>query len=201
MPADGPPDAVTIASLLEGDGPAAVDALERLEAASPERRKSVLRSLRGRVDDPFVPTKDGETAVDGLYVAGWMSDETVHQVSANAGHGARIGLAVAREDMSERYWPAVGERYVDWVVHDGRYGGEEWADHVEEWFEREMLPAPEDVDDALIEQAREDLKAEFLGRCVTDDELEARQRRGQRLLLDALDDDVIAEYAESLSSR
>jgi len=151
-------------------------------------------------EDPFVPTEEGGTAVDGLYVAGWMSDESVHQVSANAGHGARVGVAVAREEMSERYWPAVGDRYVDWVVHDGRYGGEEWADHVEEWFEREMLPAPEGVDEALIERACQDLKAEFLGRCVGADELETRQRRSQRLLLEALDDDVIAEYAESLDS-
>jgi len=52
MPADGPPDAETLASLLERNDPSAVDALERLESAPPKRRKSVLRSLRGRVDDP-----------------------------------------------------------------------------------------------------------------------------------------------------
>jgi len=28
--------------------------------------------------DPFVPSEGGRTDVDGLYVAGWMSDETVH---------------------------------------------------------------------------------------------------------------------------
>jgi hypothetical protein len=84
----------------------------------------VLASLTETLPEPapFAPTEAGRTAVDGLYVAGWMSDETVHQVGVNAGHGARVGLALARDDMSERYWLAVGERYVDWVVHEGRYG-------------------------------------------------------------------------------
>lgn len=145
--------------------------------------------------DPFVPTEGGRTAVAGLYAAGWMSDETVHQVGVNVGHGARVGLALARDDMSDRYWPAVGERYVDWVVHDGRYGGDGWDDHVDEWFEREMLPADDGVDRSVVDAAREDLKAEFLDRCVTAEERERRDRRGQRRLLDALDDDVVREYA------
>ncbi|RLM71319.1 FAD-binding protein [Halorubrum sp. Atlit-8R] len=148
----------------------------------------------GSPPEPFVPTDGGRTEVPGLYVAGWMSDETVHQVAVSVGHGAQVGLALARDDMSERYWPAVGERYVDWVVHDGRYGGDGWDAHVDEWFEREMLPADGDLDQALVERAREDLKAEFLGRCVTPEERSRRDRRGQRRLLDALDDDVIGAY-------
>ena len=91
----------------------------------------------GDDEDPFVPTDAGRTAVDGLYVAGWMSDETAHQVGINAGHGARVGLALARDDMSDRYWPAVGERYVDWVVHEGRYGGDGWDEHVDDDLIRE----------------------------------------------------------------
>ncbi|WP_053771739.1 FAD-dependent oxidoreductase [Halorubrum tropicale] len=149
----------------------------------------------GSPPDPFVPTDGGRTEVPGLYVAGWMSDETVHQVGVNVGHGARVGLALARDDMSDRYWPAVGERYVDWVVHDGRYGGDGWDDHVDEWFEREMLPADDGVDRSVVDAAREDLKAEFLDRCVTAEERERRDRRGQLRLLDALDDDVVREYA------
>jgi glycine/D-amino acid oxidase-like deaminating enzyme len=151
--------------------------------------------------DPFVPTEAGRTNVAGLYVAGWMSDETVHQVGVNAGHGARVGLALARDDMSERYWPAVGERYVDWVVHDGRYGGDDWDEHVEDWFDREMRPEDGSVDRSRLEAACEDLKGEFLGRCVDEEERAERERRGQRLLLEQLDDDVISEYARTVQSE
>jgi glycine/D-amino acid oxidase-like deaminating enzyme len=150
--------------------------------------------------DPFAPTEVGRTAVDGLYVAGWMSDETAHQVGVTAGHGARVGLALARDDMTERYWPAVGERYVDWVVDDGRYGGDDWDEHIAEWFEREMLPADEDVEPARLEAAREDLKAEFLGRCIGEDERARRDREGQRLLLERLDDEIVREYAATLDA-
>ena len=148
--------------------------------------------------EPFAPTDAGRTAAAGLYVAGWMSDETAHQVGVNVGHGTRVGLALCRDDMSERYWPAVGERYVDWVVHEGRYGGEGWDEHVDEWFDREMLPSPEGVDTDLIAAAREDLKAEFLDREVDADERARRDREGQRLLLERLDDNVVREYAATL---
>jgi glycine/D-amino acid oxidase-like deaminating enzyme len=162
----------------------------------------VLASLTETLPEPapFAPTEAGRTEVDGLYVAGWMSDETVHQVAVNAGHGARVGLALARDDMSERYWPAVGERYVDWVVHDGRYGGEGWDEHVDEWFDREMLDDDVDVEPERIERAREDLKAEFLDRGIDETERERRDREGQRRLLEHLDDDVVREYARSLDT-
>ncbi|EMA43409.1 FAD-dependent oxidoreductase [Halococcus saccharolyticus] len=151
--------------------------------------------------DPFAPTEGGRTNVDGLYVAGWMSDETVHQVGVNAGHGARAGLALARDDMSERYWPAVGDRYVDWVVHDGRYGGDGWDEHVDEWFDDEMLPEEHDLDKTTVDAARTDLKTEFLGRCIDTEERRRRDRDGQRQLLTHLDDDLIREHAETLDQR
>lgn len=171
---------------------------------------AVLDPLTGELPepDPFVPTEAGRTPIDGLYVAGWMSDETVHQVGVNAGHGARTGLALARDDMSERYWPAVGERYVDGVVGDGRYGGDGWDEHVDEWFDREMRPEDpaydhdcghdHDRDEATIDAARTDLKAEFLGRCIDAAERERRDRVGQRQMLERLDDDLVREYVETL---
>jgi hypothetical protein len=151
--------------------------------------------------DTFAPTDAGRTDVDGLYVAGWMSDETVHQVSVNAGHGARTGLALARDDMSDRYWPAVGERYVDWVVHEGRYGGDGWHDHVDEWFEREMRPDGQAVEQERRQQARADLKAEFLGRQIDQAEQARRERDGQRQLLEHIDDEHILEYARELDAE
>lgn len=148
--------------------------------------------------DPFAPTDSGRTEVDGLYVAGWMSDETVHQVGVNVGHGTRAGVSLVRDDMSDRYWPAVGERYVDWVVHEGRYGGDGWEDHIDEWFEDEMVPDDHDLDPTTLERARDDLAAEFLGREIDDEERRARDRAGQHQLLEQLDDDVVLEYASTL---
>jgi thioredoxin reductase len=174
-------DRVVVAAAYDGD------VLEPLGDALPE-------------PDPFVPTDAGRTDIDGLYVAGWASDETVHQVGVNVGHGTRVGLTVARDDMSERYWPAVGERYVDWVVHEGRYGGDGWTDHIDEWFEEEMRPADDDLDPATVEQARDDLAAEFLGREIDETERRRRDRAGQRRLLDHLDDEVIREYAAELDA-
>lgn len=149
------------------------------------------------MEDPFCPTDAGRTAVDGLYAAGWLADGTVHQVAANVGDGARAALTLCRDEMSARYWPAVGERYVDWVVHEGRYGGDGWADGVEEWFEDELLPAPDHVAAETVERAREDLKAEFLGRRLVDPP-EPVDREGQRVLLEHLDDAVVREYAADL---
>jgi len=183
-------DRVVVAAAYDGD------VLEPLASDLPE-------------PEPFAPTENGRTEVDGLYIAGWMSNETEHQVGINAGHGARVGLALARDDMSERYWDAVGERYVDWVVHEGRYGGEGWDEHVDEWFEQEMLPADVDrssyeggeVEPELIEDAREDLKKEFLDRCIDEDELRRRDREGQRRLLEQFDEEVVMEYAKELEER
>jgi hypothetical protein len=175
-------DRVVVAAAYDGD------VLEPLGDALPE-------------PDPFVPTEAGRTGVDGLYVAGWMSDETAHQVGINAGHGTRVGLALARDEMSERYWPAVGERYVDWVVHEGRYGGDGWTDHIDEWFESDMLPDGHDLDLGLVEQARDDLAAEFLDREVDSEERQRRDRTGQRLLLDHLDDDLVVERARELTAE
>jgi hypothetical protein len=146
-------------------------------------------------DEPFLVTDTGRTDIDGLYACGWLTDETAHQASINAGHGARAALSVIRDDLRERYWPAIADRYVDWVVAEGRYGGDGWDEHVDEWFGREMVPDDHDLDDELIDRAREDLAAEFLGRCIDETEQERRDREGQRRLLERLDDDIIREYA------
>ena len=183
---------VVVAAACDGDVLAPV--AEAFERAATDADKDNADND----EDPFVPTDAGRTAVDGLYVAGWVSDETAHQVGINAGHGARVGLALARDDMSERYWSAVGERYVDRVVHEGRYGGDGWNEHVDEWFDREMLPDGHDLDQETTDAAREDLKGEFLGRRIDADERDRRERESQRMLLDHIDDDLIRERVNEL---
>jgi len=149
-------------------------------------------------DDRFgmVDSDAGRTAVDGLYAAGWMTTETVHQVVVSAGHGARAAVSLVRDDLAGRYWPAVADHYVDWVVHEGRYGGEDWDDHTREWFADEVRV--DGVDDDLAEAALSHLRSEFLARQVTDAELARRDRAGQRSLLEQLDDDVVRSYAADL---
>ena len=147
----------------------------------------------------FLDTDDGRTSVDGLYAAGWLTDDTVHQAVVNAGDGARAAVALARDDLTDRYWPAVGELYVDWVVDDDRYGEDGWHDDVDDWFDREIAPgAPADWDDADVERAREEMKTAFLDRGITDVERERREERGQRRVLESMDDDVVREYAANL---
>ena len=64
-----------------------------------------------------------------------------------------------------------------------------WAVSPDESVERERLDA-----------ACEDIKTEFLGRCIDDEERAQRERCGQRLLLGQLDDEVVHEYARSLEA-
>jgi len=143
----------------------------------------------------FVASDDGRTEIEGLYAAGWMTDETVHQVVVSAGHGAHAAISLVRDDIEARYWQAVADLYVDWVVDDDRYAGDdEWHADTEEWFEDEVRR--EDVDEGIAADALAHLKAEFLDRCLPDEERERRDREGQRKLLEHLDDDVIREYVD-----
>ena len=71
---------------------------------------------------------------------------------------------------------------------------------MDEWFDREMLPAEGDLDQETIDAARKDLKREFLGRQINADEWDRREREGQRMLLDHVDDDLIRERADELET-
>jgi phytoene dehydrogenase-like protein len=113
----------------------------------------------------------------------------------------RVTAVRRREDGGFDVGTTGREAVADRVVVAAAYDGEGWDDHVDDWFETEMLPGDHDADDATVEAAREDLKAEFLGRCVDAEERRRRDREGQRLLLEALDDDVIREYAGGITDN
>ena len=145
----------------------------------------------------FVDSDAGRTAVDGLYTAGWMTDEVDHQVAASVGHGARAALALARDDLGARYWPELAECHQDWVVDGDRYAGDEaWYADTREWFDETVVV--DDLDDDIVEAGFEYISGEFLDRCLDADERAERDREGQYLLLEQLDDAVIREYAGSL---
>lgn len=133
-------------------------------------------------DEGFLVTDGGRTPVEGLYASGELADGTVHQAIVNAGDGARAALALARGDMSRRYWPAVGERYVDWVVDEGRYGGDGWDDHVEEWFDREVLPAGLDPGSDRARQVRVDPRHQRRAQTHSrGEQVRRRHRRSRRV--------------------
>ena len=58
-----------------------------------------------------------------------------------------------------------------------------------------MLPDGHDLDQETIDAAREDLKGEFLGRQIDSDERDRREREGQRMLLNHIDNDLICKRA------
>lgn len=146
----------------------------------------------------FIDSEAGRTSVEGLYAAGWMADETCHQVSTTAGHGGRVAISLARDDLSARYWPELAEIYQDWVVAEDRYAGDEqWYEDTREWFEENVLV--EGLDDDIAEAGFEQLCGEFLDRCLDEDEHDERDEEGQWLLLQRLDDAVVREYANSLA--
>jgi hypothetical protein len=149
----------------------------------------------------FLETDAGRTPVEGLYAGGWLTDDTVHQAVVNAGDGARTALSLIRDDLSDRYWDAIGEIYVDWVVDADRYGGDEWHENVDGWFDREIAPgAPDHLDADELDEIRSELKTAFLDRGIDADERDRREREGQRRLLEALDDDVVRAYAEEIDA-
>jgi hypothetical protein len=142
----------------------------------------------------FAETVDGfgRTERDGLYVTGWMAEGGVHQVSVNAGRGAQVGVGLVRDEMVARgYWPDLAEHYVDWVVHDGRYGGEEWEASIRSFL---ADTAPEDAADEEFEALFDAVSEQFLSRQIDAEERARRVERGERLLLEHVSDDTIRTY-------
>ncbi|WP_284014265.1 FAD-dependent oxidoreductase [Halobaculum litoreum] len=141
-------------------------------------------------------TDHGRTTVTGLYAAGWLTDETVHQAVVNAGHGARAATSLARDDLDARFWPGVGDNLVDWVVYEDRYAvDDEWEADTREWFDREVV-GDATVDDATVEAAYDVVRSEYVARMIDAEEAAERDRAGQRRLLAHVDDDVIREYLD-----
>lgn len=143
--------------------------------------------------------REGTTPVDGLYVAS-PSTEADRQAIMAAGRGARVGLRVVEDARRERGYPeAVVDRY-DWMREESTLD-DEWGDRDRwrEWFD-ERLPDDHDLDDDRRVELRErDIDRSFQT-YLSDGEIERRAVRGQRRLLDHVDDDLIREYAAALDT-
>ncbi|WP_128476994.1 FAD-dependent oxidoreductase [Halorussus pelagicus] len=160
--------------------------------------------------DRSYPDSDGTTPVDGLYVAS-PSDAADRQAIVAAGRGARVGLAVVRDTRRAEGLPDSIATHYDWMRREAARD-EEWADRDRwrEWydnrrpddFEVEDSGADDsDADDAEWARLRERDIDRRLATYLSDDEMEARAERGQRRLLDHIDDELVVERAREIETK
>ena len=141
------------------------------------------------------PGPQGRTAVDGLYVAGPLAG-VESQILVSAGQGARVGLAVVGEYRRtvEDWWDEAA-RYHDWVVEQGRYEGEEWAEQMAEYYAES---APDERDEATVRERALELARTRQDRQIDEAEIQRRTERAYDHLLDFVPDERILARADDL---
>ncbi|GAA0291921.1 NAD(P)/FAD-dependent oxidoreductase [Halarchaeum salinum] len=149
--------------------------------------------------DREYPDEDGRTPVDGLYVASPTRTADAQAIMA-AGQGARTARALLADVRRERGFPdAVADHY-DWVRREATLTGE-WATR-ERWREWFAERAPDDVDlnDEHVVEIREREIDRRLDAYREADEIAAAEERGQRRLLEHVDDEYILEAAREIEA-
>jgi len=143
---------------------------------------------------------DGTTPVDGLYVAS-PSAEADRQAIIAAGRGARVGLRVVEDAREERGFPRAVADHYDWMREESALDGE-WSDRDRwrEWFD-EQCPDDHDLDEDRRVELRERDIDRSLETYLSDDEIERRGVRGQKRLLDHVDDDLILDAARDIEAE
>ncbi|UPM42187.1 NAD(P)-binding protein [Halocatena salina] len=122
----------------------------------------------------------GRTAIDGLYVAGWLSGSP-HQVLISAGHGARVAKSLIEDRrLANGFWEEVAQ-YWDWQVEGGTYGDESWRQHIDDWVE-ETIPDDKSISEERRERVTEAVTEERLDFQLSDAEREQRMADGTTLL-------------------
>ncbi len=154
--------------------------------------------------DRDYPDSDGRTPLDGLYVAGPLAGCGDQAIIA-AGHGATVARALLRDlREAEGYWGQFAPHY-DWR-RKAENRREEWADP-ERWVELFEGTAPDDREAETIrrlaERYADDRDATFVDAETTTERAERGQRRvaaalDDDVLLEAVDDEAILEYAGGL---
>ena len=142
---------------------------------------------------------DGTTPVDGLYVASPASEADRQAIMA-AGRGARVGLRVVEDAREQRGYPEAVVDHYDWMREESTLEGE-WSDRDRwrEWFD-EQVPDDHDLDeDRRVKLRERDIDRSF-ETYLSDDGIEQRGERGQKRLLEHVDDDLIREYAADLDA-
>lgn len=142
---------------------------------------------------------DGSTPVDGLYVASPSIEDT--QALLAAGRGARVGLRVVETTRQERGYPdAVADHY-DWMRRESELD-DEWddRDRWRKWFD-DRLPEDPDLDEDRYVGLREHDIDRAFETYLPEEEIELRGVRGQKRLLEHVDNELILEAAREIGAE
>jgi len=150
--------------------------------------------------DREYPGSDGETPIEGLYVAS-PSSEADQQAVVAAGRGARVALRLIADLREERGYPDEFADCRDWVRREAELD-DEWSDRAawREWFE-DRLPDDHGLDERRLETLREREIDRYLATYVSDEEIDRRAERGQARLLDHVDDELVLERAREIRTE
>jgi Pyridine nucleotide-disulphide oxidoreductase len=150
--------------------------------------------------DREYPDKDGTTPVDGLYVAA-PTDDAEAQAILSAGQGARVARTILAEVRRERGFPDDIAEHWDWIRRDANLSGE-WADpdRWREWFDG-RIPDDHDLDEERLVELREREIDRKFATYLSGEEIERRIERGQKRLLEHIDDDRILDAARDIEAE
>lgn len=150
--------------------------------------------------DPDYADVDGRTPVDGLYVVAPNGARNAQAIVA-AGQGAAVARSLLKDYRQAQGYPEGVAPHYDWLRSESEFSGE-WGDRDRwrEWFHNQLDDEYEVSDDRL-EELRETYIDHAFETRVSNEEVDAREKDGQRRLLDHLDDDVIRAYVEELDTE
>ncbi|WP_226482831.1 FAD-dependent oxidoreductase [Natrinema amylolyticum] len=149
--------------------------------------------------DKSYAESDGTTPVDGLFIASPYG-ETGYQAIMAAGHGTRVGITVVEAVRREQGYPDPLANYYDWMRMDAELE-DEWRDR-DRWREQfdDRLPDDHGLGDERLTELREREIDRRLASYLSDEEIEQRRERGQKQLLEHIDDDLILRAAREIES-
>ncbi|WP_231186824.1 NAD(P)/FAD-dependent oxidoreductase [Haladaptatus sp. DYF46] len=150
--------------------------------------------------DRDYPDEDGTTPVDGLYVAAPAGDAEA-QAIISAGQGARVARTILAEVRRERGFPDDIADHWDWIRRDANLTGE-WADpdRWREWFDERTPDDPDFDEERLVELREREIDRKF-ATYLSDEEIDRRVERGQKRLLEHIDDDRILDAARDIEAE
>ncbi|SEO40722.1 Pyridine nucleotide-disulphide oxidoreductase [Halogranum amylolyticum] len=150
--------------------------------------------------DPDYADDDGRTPIDGLYVVAPAGERNAQAIVA-AGQGAYVARCLLEDHRRDQGYPDGVDSYYDWIRPDAEFTGE-WGDRDRwrEWF-HDRIPDEYAASDERVAELRERYIDHAFETKLTDEEVDARERRGQKRLLDHLDDDLILERARHIEAE
>ncbi|GGL42531.1 thioredoxin reductase [Halarchaeum grantii] len=150
--------------------------------------------------DRDYPDADGRTPIDGVYVASPTSTADAQAIMA-AGQGARTARTLLADVRRERGYPdAVADHY-DWVRREADLSGE-WTerDTWRDWF-AERVPDDVDLEEERVAAVREREIDRRLDTYRDAEALAAAAERGQKRLLEHVDDDAVLARAREIEAE